>query len=277
MGAFGVAIPVTGPGIGYLGQVSRTNAGEPVIAARLANANNANNITFADAVVLQPDQTGGTYTQVADWLANGSTWTSGTDYLTALPAPQPVVTGILPFAGFAVREVKTLLTFPLPAGTGQVGYYAPGQMCEVLERGSCISKLLAGTPKAGNPVYLRILAHTGVSTVVGGIEASLDGLTATTMTASAIGTSLTFATGTDAVVGTAVIASVGIAPGTYVTNVSTNTITINQNTTAIIPAGTPVQCSYNIMLPDVIFATGVVSAYGSDNVVEVTILKRIQA
>lgn len=77
-GAFGAVIPVTGLNTGFLGQVSRTNSGEPCIVARLANALNTNNISFGDTVVLLPDATGGTYRQLADFIANGGVTAFGT-------------------------------------------------------------------------------------------------------------------------------------------------------------------------------------------------------
>jgi phage protein U len=93
------------------------------------------------------------------------------------------------------------------------------------------------------------------------------------MTASAIGTALTVASYTGIVVGQ-VVTGFGIADGTYVTIVSTNTITINQNTTAIIAAGTPVQFAFTIKLPRVVFRTGVIDG---NNVAEITLLERVAA
>jgi hypothetical protein len=266
MGAFGAVIPVTGLNNGFLGQVSRTGAGEPLIVARLANASNKNNIVFGDPVVLQQDSTGGTYTQVKDFITNNS------GLVTPTRAPIVPVTNVLPFAGFAVREVKTYLGYPLPPGTSQVGYYAAGQMCEVLERGSiCVSIPLGGTAYANGQVYLRILVDSGSAGTLGDLEASADVALATTMTASAIGTSLTVASYTNVANGQ-YVSGLGIAPGTFVTNVNTNTITINQNTVGIIAAGTPVTFSYTIPLPDVVFRTGVID---SNNVAEVTIINRV--
>jgi hypothetical protein len=255
--------------VGFLGQVSRTNAAEPSIAARLANASNKNNILFGDPVVLQPDSTGGTYTQVADWITNSA------GYISTSGAPVAQVGTQLPFAGVAVREVKTYLGYPLPPGTSQIGYYAPGYMCEALERGSITVKVPnGGTAKANNPVYLNILYDSAVpGTPLGTFASAADVALSTTMTASAIGTALTVASYTGIVVGQAVT-GFGIAAGTYVTNVSTNTITINQNTTAIIAAGTPVQFAFTIQLPRVVFRTGVIDG---NNVAEITLLERVAA
>jgi len=71
MGAFGQVVPVVGTLQGFLGEVSRTGGGDPFILARQANVNNANNISFGDAVVVLPDATGGTCKQFADWQTNG--------------------------------------------------------------------------------------------------------------------------------------------------------------------------------------------------------------
>ena len=76
--SFGAVIPVTGLNNGFLGQVSRTNAGEPCIVARLANINNNADIKFGDTVVLLPDSDNGTYRQMADFLANGGETAQGT-------------------------------------------------------------------------------------------------------------------------------------------------------------------------------------------------------
>ena len=69
--SFGTFIPVVGLNNGYPGQVSRTGGGNPFIVAKLANANNVNNISFGDPVVVLPDSAGGTYRQAADFFTNG--------------------------------------------------------------------------------------------------------------------------------------------------------------------------------------------------------------
>jgi hypothetical protein len=266
MGAFGVAIPVTGLNNGFPGTISRTNAGEPSILARLANASNTNNISFGDPVVLQQDATGGTYTQVADWITNSS------GLITPKRSPIAPVTHLLPFGGIAVREVKTMLQYPLPPGTAQVGYYSPGQMCDVMTRGSITVKLGVKTGAlAGGPVYLRILVDAAVSSALGSLEAQPDVCLATTMTGATITNSIVVASYTNLANGM-IVTGYGIPDGTYITNVSTTTITLSQNITSIIPAGTPVTFAWTLMLPDVIFRTGVVDA---NNVAEITIESRV--
>lgn len=78
MGSFGAVIPITGLNFGFLGQVSRLGGGDPFIVSKFANANNGANINFGDPVVILPDSTGGTYKQLADWLANGGGTAVGT-------------------------------------------------------------------------------------------------------------------------------------------------------------------------------------------------------
>lgn len=68
---FGQVIPVTGTGVSFVGEPTRTGGGDPFIVSKQANVNNANNINFGDVVMLLPDSTGGTYRQFADWQANG--------------------------------------------------------------------------------------------------------------------------------------------------------------------------------------------------------------
>jgi hypothetical protein len=79
------------------------------------------------------------------------------------------------FAGIAVREVKTQLTYPVTPGASQVGVYQPGQMCEVLVRGSITAKVTVGTPVAGGPVYMRTILNGSIAAgIVGDLEAAPD-------------------------------------------------------------------------------------------------------
>jgi hypothetical protein len=165
MGSFGAVIPVTGLNIGFLGQVSRT--GERVIAARQANVANKLNINFGDPVVLLGDATGGTYQSVADFVIGAGTPSAptGGSFTAAL------------FAGVAVREVKTNLGYPITPGNAPVGYYAPGQEAEALERGSIAVKFNVTTGAvAGGPVYVRILLNGAIPAgLIGGFETQADG------------------------------------------------------------------------------------------------------
>jgi hypothetical protein len=173
MGAtFGAVIPVTGLNIGFPGQPSRT--GEKVVVARQADPANAHNISFGQAVVILSSAstpaasasgaTPGTYQSVADFIAAGGTFTAAK------------------FAGIAIREVKTNLlytTLVQPNTTSQLGYYAPGEECEVLERGSIVVTLqiaAAVTIASQGTVYIRVAANGAYpSAVVGGIEGVADG------------------------------------------------------------------------------------------------------
>lgn len=81
------------------------------------------------------------------------------------------------FAGIAVREVKTQLTYPITPGASLVGNYLPGQLTEVLVRGSITVKILNGTPIQGGSLYVRaILNGTFPNGIVGGLEAMADGV-----------------------------------------------------------------------------------------------------
>jgi len=160
MYSFGQVIPVTGPNVGFPGAVSRI--GERVIAARQVNENSTLNLHFGEAAVLIPDSEGGTWRSVKDYITAG-----GIANIAAY------------FAGIAVREVKTMLTYPngiTPGALQQVGYYAPGEIGEVLERGSITVNLTNGTPVAGGQVYLRTIANGSLPlSPVGGLEAASDG------------------------------------------------------------------------------------------------------
>lgn len=154
----GTAIPVTMLNIGFLGEVSRT-ADPPVIVAREASPANTLNINFGDTCVLIGNTVGGYWQSVADFIAQSGSFT------------------LAKFAGIAVREVKTMLGYPYgPAPAGN-GYYAPGQIAEVLERGSITVKINVTTGiTAGGTVYIRTVLNGAIPAgVVGGLEAQADG------------------------------------------------------------------------------------------------------
>lgn len=221
MGTFGAVIPITGLNFGFVGQVSRTGGGDPFIVAKFANANNVNNISFGDTVMLLPDSTGGTYRQFADWQTNGGGLAVTTNISNASATATPTslaglapgmfvfgtgipqgtfITAVNPiagtitlsqnatatnasaalqyayFAGIAVREVKTQLTYPITPGASLVGVYQPGQMTEVLVRGSITAKVNVGAPVANGPVYLRAKTNGAIPAgLLGDLEASPDG------------------------------------------------------------------------------------------------------
>ena len=257
--SFGQVIPVTGPNIGFQGSVSRF--GERVIAAREVQPSATLNLNFGDPAVIIPNATGGYYDSVADFVAAAVA-------NIGLVASQ--------FAGMAVREVKTMLTYPSGQAPGlqQVGYYAPNSMGEVLERGSGTVLLSVGSPSAEAQLYTRVVLNGAVPAgVIGDWEtnpAATD-LFSTTATAAAIGTALTIASATNTKNGQ-VVSGFGIAPGTYVVSGGgTTSIVLNQNTNAIIPAGTPVTFSNLVALPNTVARTGYVDA---NSMVEITIKVR---
>lgn len=158
MSSFGGVIPVTGLNLGFLGNVSRL--GERVIAARQVLSTTPNAIKFGDPVIIVPDSTGGTYQNVADLIAGAGSFTAAK------------------FAGIAVRNVRTQLVYQTltTVATPFVGQYNPGEIAEVLERGSTTIKINNGTPVSQAPVFVRIALNGGIPAgVVGGLEAVADG------------------------------------------------------------------------------------------------------
>lgn len=156
--SFGGVIPVKALNLGFLGNVSRL--GERVIAARQVLTTTPNPIYFGSPVIIVPDSTGGTYQSVSDFIAGAGAFTAAK------------------FAGVAVRNVKTMLQYTAWGNVQNplIGQFAPGQMAEVLERGSITVQINNGTPVVQGPVFVRILANAGIPAgVVGGFEAVADG------------------------------------------------------------------------------------------------------
>lgn len=85
------------------------------------------------------------------------------------------------FDGIAVREVKTNVTSYLNmeqtgSNTPVVGYYAPGEITEVLERGSIAAQINGGNVFAGAPVMIRLVLNGSIPAgVVGGLEGYTQG------------------------------------------------------------------------------------------------------
>ncbi len=255
--SFGQTIPVTGPNVGFPGTISRQ--GERVVSARQHLSTSPANLSFGEAAVIVPDATGGTFQSAAAFLA---------------AAVANVATVAAQFAGIAIREVQTMLTYPAgqTPGLQQVGYYAAGAMAEVLERGSIVVPIKAGTPQSQGAVYLRIVANTSIAgTAVGDLEAAADTV-ATTGTASAASTALTVASGTGIKVGQ-MVTGLGIAAGTYVAAVSGTAVTLSQNTTAALST-TAVTFANTVALPHTVFRTGNLDA---NNNAEITIKQRVAA
>ncbi len=251
--SFGQVIPVTGQNNGFPGTLSR--AGVPVVKSRQVLSTAAHNVDFGEAAVLIPNSTGGTFESIRDFVAT--------------PANIPNLAA--QFAGIALREVKTHLTFPagVVPGVQQVGYYRPGEMIDVVQLGSVTVQITHGTPQANGQVYARIVANAGtVGTIVGDLEAAPETVS-TTGTASSGSTALTVASGTGIAVGQ-LITGAGIAPGTYVAAVAGTAVTLSAATTAAL-SSTAVVFANTVPLPYVVFATGNLDANG---VAEITLKVR---
>jgi hypothetical protein len=151
---------------GFPGSFSRN--GDCIITSRIVKATDSAGPKFGAAVVLNQDATGGTYSDAAVSKANGNT---------------PVMTqgANFSFVGFAVREVFTLLTstFVATPQLPAVQAYAPGQPCDVLERGSIavvVKDPQAAGYVAGGKVYLRTVVNGAFpSAAVGDLETAADG------------------------------------------------------------------------------------------------------
>jgi hypothetical protein len=270
--AFGQVIPVTGPNIGFPGAVSRF--GDTIITARsFVPLTSTNTLNFGDPAVIIPSTTnsGGAFTSVKDYIATIANTANIANY----------------FAGMAVREVKTQLTYQGSSSYGagtpgvqSVGSYANLQMAEVLERGAGTILLSVGAPAAGAQVYTRAVLNTAVSAgLVGDWETNpvatdlftLNGITA----AAAAATSLTGITFTNVYVGM-VVTGPGIAPGSYVvsgtgTAGSFTTIVLSSGLTTAITATSVLTFSNLIALPNVVARTGYVDA---NNMLEIAIKVR---
>lgn len=260
--SFGQVIPVTGPNIGFPGNVSRF--GERVIAARPVIATATKNLNFGDPAVLIPNSTANledSYDSVADFVA-------------AAAANIGLVAAY--FAGMSVRNVKTQLTYPagVTPGTQQVGYYSAGQMADVLERGSGTVVLSVGAPKSQDQVYTRVVLNGAVPAgVIGDYEtnpAATDLFTvATTLTEGS--TAATVASGANIQVGQP-ISGPGIAPGTYAAVVAGTAVTLSKAATATFATtGAVLTFSNLVALPSVVARTGFVDA---NNMLEITIKQR---
>lgn len=160
--SFGGVIPVTGLNLGFAGQITRLD--DFIITARPVLPAATENINFGDPVVIIPNATGGndSYRSVAGFIAGGGTFTAAR------------------FAGVCNREVKTTLAYTSLGnnGTTQLGYYAPGEMCEAVERSSVLihMNIVPTNSLSQGPVYVRTVANgTFPAGVVGGFEGVADG------------------------------------------------------------------------------------------------------
>lgn len=135
---------------------SAVEIGDQVVLS-MGASNQTLSVTAAAAV-------GATSITVASFTANAA-YSTSTVVIVSNAATQ--------FAGIAVREVKTNLTYV----TNASGYYEPGKPCDVLERGSATIQVNNGTPTANGNVYVRIATNASIPNgVIGGFEAAADGV-----------------------------------------------------------------------------------------------------
>lgn len=279
--AFGQTISVLGPNNGFPGTVSRF--GERVIAARpFVPVTSTNNLNFGDPAVLVPNSTANaedSYDSVADFIAAAAA-------NIALVAQY--------FAGFAVREVQTQLTYEagLQPGLQQVGFYSNGRMAEVCERGSGTILLAVGTPVSQTQLYTRCVLNSAVPAgYVGDWEtgpvAASDLLTLVVGTGGAAAGQkvIPLASTTNVQAGMVVTGpggsagaggtASGVPAGAYVASFVANTsITLNANLQAALAAGETITLSNLIALPFTVARTGNLDA---NNVLEITIKQRAAA
>lgn len=252
--SFGQVIPVTGPVLGFAGTVSRI--GERVITARqFVPTTSSNNLNFGDPAVLIPNNSGGYWDSVADFVAAGVA-------NIGLIASQ--------FAGFAVREVQTQLTYPAGQAPGilQVGYYANGNMAEVLERGSGTLPLSVGAPNAGDQVYTRVVLNSAVAAgLIGDWETNpaASDLVTSVLPSGTIDTTTLTLNATLALYIGMVVSGPGIAAGSYIVS-GTGTpgaytvLVLSKALTQTVTAGSPIVFSNLVALPNVVARTGFVDA-----------------
>lgn len=120
---------------GFPGTVSR--AVDDIVASFVSKESTAN-IAFGAPVMMKSDGSG----------VLNFTCTISTSAETMLPV-----------LGIAVRTVKTPETYG-----GNDPVYAPGEITDVLTRGSIIVKVNSGTPKAGGKVYWTTSGFTATYT-----------------------------------------------------------------------------------------------------------------
>lgn len=257
-------IAVTGLPVGPIGTIDQTDY--PMLTGRIVNPTDTNNVAFGETFVL--NGANNTYSSVKQYIAS-----NGVAALSALISGTPSCP-----IGIAREAVGTNTYYPLAGGTNMpAGYYAPGggMLVNGLTRGTIAVQLNNGSSaNANQPVYMRVVANSSIPAgVVGGIEATTDQVS-TTGTASSGSTALTVASGTGIQVGQ-LVTGAGIAANTTVAAVSGTSVTLSQNTTAAL-SSTAVTFSNLIVLPNIVFKTGVVSTDPNTGkaAAQVTILER---
>ena len=158
------AVVGTSMNLGFPGTYSRN--GDCIITPRQVKSTDSAGPKFGAAVVLIQDSTNGKWSDAAVAMAGGvtPTMTQGTNGC---------------FAGFAVREVKTLLSYNTTQPiTPLIQGYAPGDIADVIERGSVtvvVKDPQSAGYKAGQSVYLRTVVNGAFpSAAVGDLETAAD-------------------------------------------------------------------------------------------------------
>ena len=144
--AIGIALNV-----GFPGTVSKQ--GFNTITPRQVRTTDAAGPNFGAPVVINADNT-------------------VTDVATFIAAPLSGTLTMANFDGIAVRETKTMPTFP---PTTQVGNYAPAQVADILRNGAITVVCSVGTPVANGAVYIRMVVDGAIPAgIVGGFEYRTD-------------------------------------------------------------------------------------------------------
>jgi hypothetical protein len=154
----GFVVPYTGPNSGYPGTVSRN--GDEVIVNRPLASTDTLNANFGDIAVANQNSTGGSWSSLQAFIAGGGTFTTAK------------------FAGIFSRNVKVDGTYPVTGTTLPSGGYRPGQLADVVERGSVTVqlKVYSTAPVSEGTVYVRVALNASIPAgVVGGIETAADG------------------------------------------------------------------------------------------------------
>lgn len=176
--SFGTAIPVQGPNVGFVGQISRSNPRN--VRSRVVLPTTPTNLPFGAPAVLISNATGGNYQSVADYLGTPS----NAQYLRNL------------FAGIAGREVKTEYVYTALNQSGAATYPT------------------TGTASSGS-TSLTVASATGIA-VNQSVEGA--GIAAGTYVTAVSGTTITLSQATTAALSSTTVvftASVGPVVGLY--------------------------------------------------------------
>jgi len=158
---FGQVIPVTGLNYGFPGTLSRL--GDPLVVSKPVLGSTPDSIQAGQAVVVIPTSGGGdTVVNAFDYILAAAQGGQGGTFTAAK------------FAGIAIREVKSLLTYPVNPDTPQAMSYPPNTDCGFAVRGTVSVYVQNGTPASQGTVYIRKTYNPAFPNgVVGGIEAAV--------------------------------------------------------------------------------------------------------